>query len=137
MPRRPLLSLEQVQALRQLEAEGWTRTALAERFNVSRTTIVNYLREDVAPAAPVAPTTRVAVDEFLAGLGELEGERRALAAVAGVLADRVDGARAAGSAAVAARTLADLIERLAADVRREEGEARARDALQAIGLKVA
>ena len=92
------------------------------------------LNGDVTAVPADLRSARGAIDEFVAGLGELHGERRALAAVAGVLADRVDGARATGSAAVAARVLADLIERLAADARREESEGRARRALQAIGL---
>jgi predicted transcriptional regulator len=137
MARAPLLTAEQAQEMRDLEAAGWTRTAIARHFNVSPTTVTNYLREDVVPVARRPATARRAIDEFIAELPELEGERRALAAIARTLADRIDGAPAAGSAAVAARTLADLVTQLGADVRREQGEARAREALQAIGLKVA
>jgi transcriptional regulator with XRE-family HTH domain len=132
MPRKPLLTLDQVQAMRALEQEGWTRAALAGRFGCSRTTVANYLNGDLT--VPASRGARKAIDEFVCGLGELDGERRALAAVARVLADRVDGARATGSAAVAARVLADLIERLAADVRRDRSEERARRALKAIEL---
>jgi hypothetical protein len=134
--RKRALTDAQVQQMRDLEAQGWTKVALAERFAVSETTIANYLRErpEVVPMPPVQPAARAAVDEFIRGLGPLQGERLALAAVAGVLADRVDGARAAGSAAVAAKTLADLVERLAAGVRAEQSEAQARKALAAIGL---
>ena len=134
MPRRPLLTPEQAREVRDLHETGWTKTALARRFGCSATTVARYLNGGAAAAAVPAPLAREAVDRFVAELGELEGERRALAAVAGVLADRVDGARAAGSAAVAGKTLADLIERLAADARREQSEERARRALKAIGL---
>ena len=134
MPRKPLLSLEQVQEVRDLQAQGWTRVALARRFNCSPTTIANRLNRDVTAVQAGSRSAREAIDEFVSGLGELHGERRALAAVAGVLADRVDGARATGSAAVAARVLAEFIERLEAGVRREQSEERARRALKAIGL---
>ena len=132
--RKPILSLEQAQQLRALEAEGWTRAALAERFACSPTTISNYLNGASVARQEGPPLAREAVDQFVSGLGELHGERRALAAIAAALANRIDCARAAGSAAVAARTLADLIERLAADVKREQSEEEARRALQAIGL---
>jgi hypothetical protein len=134
MPRKPALTAEQAEQVRDLAAEGWSTRALGERFGISHTAIAGYLRTRVTPASPVEPTARVAINAFVAGLGELHGEQRALAALATTLADRIDATRPAGSAAVATRTLADLVERLAEGVRKEQSEEQAHRALRAIGL---
>ena len=123
-----------MQELRHLSAEGWTQVALAERFGCSPTTVANHLRVDGVARHEGPPLARQAIDEFVADLGELDGEHRALAAIAAALAGRVDRSNAAGSAAMAARVLAELVAQLAGDVRRDQSEERARRALKAIGL---
>jgi ParB-like chromosome segregation protein Spo0J len=117
------MSPHQRQELRALHGEGWTQADLAKRFACSPTTVANYLAGDVV--AERTTSARQAVDEFVQALGPLDAERRAAAAIALALADRIDGSRGPGTAAMAASTLANLVRELASDVRREESEAHA------------
>jgi transcriptional regulator with XRE-family HTH domain len=135
MPRRPKLNPEQVAELRALAGKGATRTDLAARFGVSRTTVANLLRAGPPPVNGSEPgVARAAVEAFIQELGELRGERRAVAGLALVLADRVDGSPSVAGAAAAVAQLATLVEQLEAGQTQEEANVRARRALAAVGL---
>jgi hypothetical protein len=116
MPRRPKLTPEQVAELRGLAGQGATRTDLAARFGVSRTTVANLLRDGHPSkwSATAPGAARAAVKTFIGELGELRGERRAVASLALVLADRVDGSPGVAGAAAAVAQLATLVEQLKA-----------------------
>jgi hypothetical protein len=137
MPRRPKLNPEQVAELRALAGKGATRTDLAARFGVSRTTVANLLRAGPPPvngSAAEPGVARAAVEAFIQELGELRGERRAVAGLALVLAERVDGSPSVAGAAAAVAQLAALVEQLEAGQTQEEANVRARRALAAVGL---
>src|SRR3954451_21043954 len=97
----------QVAEIRALHAEGGVgASALADRFAISRSYVHDLLsgraRSAVtAPATPVESSGAMtaAVEEFLAGIGELVGRRAVSAASAGVLARRLDVLAGLGSAA--------------------------------------
>ena len=142
MPRRPKLTPEQVAELRGLAERGATRTALALRFGVSRTTVSNLLRVGAEIPAAGQPSVNGASRgshgrrwrRSSSELGELRGERRAVASFALVLADRVDGSPGVAGAAAAVAQLATLVEQLEAGQTREEAHVLARRALAAVGL---
>src|SRR3954454_18825939 len=137
MPRRPKLNAERVAELRDLAGKGATRTDLAAQFGVSRTTVANLLRAGHPPVngSTTEPgVARAAVETFIGELGELRGERRAVATFALVLADRVDGSPGVAGAGAAVAQLATLVEQLEAGQTDEDAQVRARRALAAVGL---
>jgi hypothetical protein len=89
-------------------------------------------RPSVNEPATAQGAARAAVETFIRELGELRGERRAVASFALVLADRVDGSPGVAGAAAAVAQLATLAERLAEGEAQEGAEAAARRMLQAV-----
>ena len=56
--RKPVLTTEQAQQLRERAAAGEKKSALAKEFGISRETVYSYLRP-VAASSPIVPSLRV------------------------------------------------------------------------------
>jgi hypothetical protein len=140
------LSDEDVLELRKAARAGVRARELAARFGISRAYVYELaagrarptaVAADTDPAPPAGAATR-ALDAFVDSLGPLRGERAALAALAALLADRLDAVAGVDSAAgvaaaerVAGRLVA-IVERLADGEAREGAEMAARRMLEAI-----
>jgi hypothetical protein len=139
------ISNQDVLELREAASCGARATELAARFGVSRGYVYELVsgraRPAVLPAdsdpAP-AGAAACALDAFVGSLGPLRGERAAIAALAAVLAGRLDAVAGVDSAAAVAAAervagrLVAIVERLAEGEAQEGAEAAASRMLQAV-----
>jgi hypothetical protein len=139
------ISDDDVLELRKAAKAGASASELAVQFGISRAYLYELAAGRARPTvvaaatdpAPADAATR-AVDAYVDSLGPLRGERAALAALAALLAGRLDAVAGLDSAAavmaserVAGRLVA-IVERLAEGEAREGAEVAARRILAAI-----